>query len=144
MARQVTIGIDLGGTKVLGLAVDDEGVVLAELRVSSAGNSSAPARGTGAEPGAPEPVIEVLASVTRQLCETIDVEVASVGVGAPGLVDNTGVLRFAPNLPRGTGLDIASGLSTRLGGCGPWSTTTPPAPPWRNGPSAPPSASPTP
>ncbi len=27
MARQVTIGIDVGGTKVLGLAVDDEGVV---------------------------------------------------------------------------------------------------------------------
>ena len=37
MARQVTIGIDMGGTKVLGLAVDDEGVVLAELRACRAG-----------------------------------------------------------------------------------------------------------
>ena len=41
---------------------------------------------------------------------------ASVGVGAPGLVDNTGVLRYAPNLPGGNGLDIAGRLSARLGG----------------------------
>ena len=61
-------------------------------------------------------MIDVLAAVTRQLRDTIDVEVTSVGVGAPGLVDNTGVLRFAPNLPRGAGLDIAAGLSGRLDG----------------------------
>ena len=117
MARQVTIGIDMGGTKVLALAVDDEGVVLSELRVPTPGHSSSSAGGDGAT-GADgsEAVIEVLASVTEQLRETLDVEVASVGVGAPGLVDNTGVLRFAPNLPRGSGLDIAAGLSARLGG----------------------------
>ncbi len=117
MARQVTIGIDMGGTKVLALAVDDEGVVLSELRVPTPGHTSSPAGGDGAT-GAdgPEAVIEVLASVTEQLRGALDAEVASVGVGAPGLVDNTGVLRFAPNLPRGTGLDIAAGLSARLGG----------------------------
>jgi glucokinase len=54
--------------------------------------------------------------VTEQLRDTIDAEVTSVGVGAPGLVDNTGVLRYAPNLPRGTGLHIVDRLSTRLGG----------------------------
>jgi glucokinase len=54
--------------------------------------------------------------VTEQLRTTLDVEVVSVGVGAPGLVDNTGVLRYAPNLPGGNGLDIAGGLSDRLGG----------------------------
>jgi len=117
VARQVTIGIDLGGTKVLGLAVDDEGVVLSELRVPSAGRSSPSASDRGVtDAGGPEPVIDVLAAVTRQLRDTIDTEVASVGVGAPGLVDNTGMLRFAPNLPRGSGLDIAAGLSERLGG----------------------------
>jgi glucokinase len=118
MAGQVTIGIDMGGTKVLGLAVDDEGVVLSELRVPSPGprHAAAGTAGTDLEAEGPDPVIEVLASVTERLRDAIDGEVASVGVGAPGLVDNTGVLRYAPNLPRGNGLDIAGALSARLGG----------------------------
>ncbi len=125
MAGQVTIGIDMGGTKVLGLAVDDEGVVLADVRVptpSRRGPRRDPSRSTGSPDDTGhasegfEPVIEALASVTEQLRAAVDVEVASVGVGAPGLVDNTGVLRYAPNLPGGNGLDIASRLSARLGG----------------------------
>ena len=115
MAGQVTIGIDMGGTKVLGVAVDDEGVVLAEVRVPSPGPRRASSRAAG-DAGGPEPVIEVLASVTEHLRRQVDVEVSSVGVGAPGLVDNTGVLRYAPNLPPGNGLDIVGGLSARLGG----------------------------
>ena len=86
-------------------------------------------------------MIEALASVTEDLRAELDAAVASVGVGAPGLVDNTGVLRFAPNLPGGNGLDIAARPARRrLGGLrDAWSTTTPPAPRWRSGPSAPPS-----
>ncbi len=114
MARQVTIGIDMGGTKVLGLAVDDEGVVLSEVRVATPGRRSAVEQEPDNEGF--ELVIEALASVTEQLRDTVDAEIASVGVGAPGLVDNTGVLRYAPNLPRGTGLDIVGRLSARLGG----------------------------
>ena len=117
MAGQVTIGIDMGGTKVLGLAVDDEGVVLSEVRVPTPtrrGSGEGGAGGDGTERFAP--VIETLATVTERLRDAIDVEVASVGVGAPGLVDNTGVLRYAPNLPGGNGLDIVGGLSARLGG----------------------------
>ena len=112
MPRQVTVGIDMGGTKVLGLAVDDEGVVLAEVRVPTPGPRGGPAGDTDGY----GPVVEALASVTEQLTATIDAPVASVGVGAPGLVDNTGVLRYAPNLPGGTGLDIAGRLCDRLGG----------------------------
>jgi glucokinase len=114
MAGPVTVGIDVGGTKMLGLAVDAEGVVLAEVRVPSPGRR---ARGRDADDAVDsETVIEVLASVVEQLQGATDFEVASVGVGAPGLVDNTGVLRFAPNLPSGTGLDVAGRLSARLGG----------------------------
>src|ERR1019366_5953115 len=114
VAGQVTIGIDMGGTKVLGLAVDDEGVVLSEVRLATPGRRSVGENEPDTEGF--ELVVEALASVTEQLRDTIDVEVTSVGGGAPGLVDNTGVLRYAPNLPRGTGLDIADRLSTRLGG----------------------------
>ncbi|HUY22559.1 MAG TPA: ROK family protein [Acidimicrobiales bacterium] len=110
MPGGVTLGIDVGGTKVLGLALDAAGEVLAEVRVPT------PGRVAGSADGGGEPVIEALAAVAGQLRATVDAEVVSVGVGAPGLVDNTGMLRFAPNLPAGAGLDIAGRLSTRLGG----------------------------
>ncbi|HTZ09337.1 MAG TPA: ROK family protein [Acidimicrobiales bacterium] len=108
----MTVGLDMGGTKVLGLALDAEGTVLAEERVA-----------TPHRPGAPLDdadvaalVIEALAGLVDQLRAAVGAAVVSVGVGAPGLVDNTGVLRFAPNLPGGAGLDVAGGLSARLGG----------------------------
>jgi len=112
MTGGVTVGLDMGGTKVLGLALDAEGTVLAEERVA-----------TPHRPGAPLDdadvaalVIEALAGLVDQLRAAVGAAVVSVGVGAPGLVDNTGVLRFAPNLPGGAGLDVAGGLSARLGG----------------------------
>jgi glucokinase len=111
LADQVTLGIDVGGTKVLGLAVDRDGNILSEARETS------PVRASGEDGAdAQERAIEVLAAVAEQLRADIGTEVASVGVGAPGLVDNTGVLRFAPNLPIATGLDIAARLSQRLRG----------------------------
>src|ERR1700722_10316626 len=110
----------MGGTKVLGVAVGDEGVVLSEGRVPTPRRRNAGGGGSAVAPGDDtegfELVIGALASVTEQVRDSIDVEVASVGVGAPGLVDNTGVLRYAPNLPGGNGLDIVGGLSARLGG----------------------------
>jgi glucokinase len=39
-----------------------------------------------------------------------------VGVGVPGLVDDAGVLRFAPNLSVSAGLEVGRLLSERLGG----------------------------
>ena len=103
MARQVTLGIDVGGTKVLGLAVDDEGVVLAEVRVAT--------------PRPPQPrseprrhcrlrdaVIDTLASVDRALLDgTVDAEVASVGVGAPGSSTTPGCCASRRTCPGATG-----------------------------------------
>jgi glucokinase len=119
VAGQVTIGIDMGGTKVLGVALDDEGVVLSEVRVPTPRRRNAGTGGSAVATGDTEGfelVIEALASVAEQLRDGIEAEVASVGVGAPGLVDNTGVLRYAPNLPGGSGLNIVGRLSERLGG----------------------------
>jgi glucokinase len=112
----VTLGLDMGGTKVLGLAVDAGGEVVAEVRVPTPHRPGA----TQSDSDVAELVIEALASVAEQLRDRVAAdgggEVASVGVGAPGLVDGAGVLRFAPNLPGGTGLDIGGRLRARLGG----------------------------
>ncbi|HUI04824.1 MAG TPA: ROK family protein [Acidimicrobiales bacterium] len=110
MSGAVTVGLDVGGTKVLGLAVDADGQVLAEARLP------APVSAGAHDGEGGDLVIETLAAVAEQLRAGIDTAVAAVGVGAPGLVDNAGTLRYAPNLPLGSGLDIAGRLAARLGG----------------------------
>ena len=93
-----TIGIDLGGTKCLGVAVVG-GKVVAEERVA-----------TPREGG--EALLDVVADLATSLAD----DVTAVGVGVPGLVDHEGVLRFAPNLRAASGLAVRDGLVSRLGG----------------------------
>ncbi len=98
----ITIGVDLGGTKCLGVVVDDGGAVLDELRVPT--------------PRGNDAVVEVLGDVAAGLLDRRPAgEVVGVGVGAPGLVDDDGVLRYAPNLPGVAELALAAPLAARLG-----------------------------
>lgn len=92
-----TAGIDLGGTKCLGVALDDEGSVVAEHRLAT--------------PVGAEAVVETILAVAAALGQP-----GAVGVGAPGLVDVDGVLRFAPNLPGVTELPLRTALEARLAG----------------------------
>jgi len=93
------IGIDVGGTKAQGVAIDRDGSVVATAH-----------RLTPRGEGSLEPLVEVLADLAGELDHD-----ASVGVGVPGLVTRTGVLRAAPNLDGVADLEIARLLSERLG-----------------------------
>jgi glucokinase len=98
--RLATIGIDLGGTKCLGVVVDGSGAVVEERRVPT--------------PRGKEATIAVLGDVAADLLGRHP-GVAGVGVGVPGLVDHDGVLRYAPNLPGVHELPVAAPLAQRLG-----------------------------
>lgn len=78
------MGIDIGGTKVLGGVVDPDGNVLAHAR-----------RDTPADDG--PKIVERVVEVIRELADIHDVE--AVGIGAAGWIDakRSNVL-FAPNL----------------------------------------------
>jgi glucokinase len=92
------IGVDLGGTKLLGVAVDPTtSSIVATHRM--------PTPLGGAD------IVEAIGVMVAAL----DSRIASVGIGAAGLVDASGVLRFAPNLPGVVDLDLVSELSSRLG-----------------------------
>jgi len=99
---KVAVGLDLGGTKCLGLAVGPDGAVLGERRVPT------PAEGGAA-------LLDAMAAVATEVAAAAGAEPASVGVGAPGLVDVDGVLRAAPNLRMAEGMPIRAGLQARLG-----------------------------
>lgn len=96
------IGIDVGGTKILGVVLADSGDVLAERRVET------PGRG-GAE------VVRVLASMVEELRASTSVQIGGVGLGVPALVDAQGVVRFAPNLAEIEGLMIGREVGDAIG-----------------------------
>jgi glucokinase len=99
-----TIGLDVGGTKILGLLVGADDRVLGERRVPT------PADGDG--------LVAALARVARALraeAGSRSVPVAGVGVGAMGLIDRTGRLRFAPNLPGVVEVPLGTRLAGELG-----------------------------
>lgn len=101
-----TIGVDIGGTKILGVAVDTSrpgGPLMAEVRRPTP-------RGGTAIVGA---IVEVVRAATQ---EAGAVDVDAVGVGLPGLVDRTGVLRSGPNLPGVVDLDVEGPLRAALAG----------------------------
>jgi glucokinase len=111
----VTLGIDVGGTKILGLAVDGTGAVLAEAKAPTP--RLLPPESTAGAGG--DAVIEAIAAVAERLLQALGPGAGAVpaaGVGVPGLVDDAGRLRFSPNLPGGEGLDVRGRLSERLGG----------------------------
>jgi glucokinase len=80
----LTIGVDVGGTKVAAGVVDEEGRVLARSR-----------RDTPSQD--PEAVEDVIAEVVGELRQSYDV--SAVGLGAAGFVDaERATVLFAPNL----------------------------------------------
>jgi glucokinase len=80
----LTIGIDVGGTKVAAGLVDETGTIVAKTRQHTPSQD-------------PALVQEVIASAVRELAT--DHEVEAVGIGAAGLVDAArSTVLFAPNL----------------------------------------------
>jgi glucokinase len=99
---RAAFGLDIGGTKVLGLAVDvDSGEVLDEQRVPT--------------PVGTDAVVDALAAVVAALAADAGRAPEAIGVGAAGLVDNAGVLRYGPNLPGVVSLDLVGELGRRTG-----------------------------
>jgi len=89
-------GIDVGGTKCLGVVLDPSGAIVAEHRVPT--------------PKGPEAIIDALVEVARAL-GGFD----TIGVGVPGLVTRDGTLRAAPNLVNISDFQVGPLLSERLG-----------------------------
>jgi glucokinase len=96
-----SVGIDLGGTKCLGVAMVD-GAVVAEDRVE-----------TPKEGG--EALLETMAELAAGIAAACGSPLTGVGVGVPGLVALDGGLRLAPNLRNAAGLAVRAGLERRLG-----------------------------
>lgn len=89
-----SVGIDVGGTKCLAVAIDSNGSIVEQVRVAT--------------PHADE-LCDTLVSITQQLgdCSTL-------GIGVPGLITPKGVIRASPNLVGAIDLPLRRLLEQRL------------------------------
>ena len=82
----LSIGIDIGGTKILGALVDPEGKILTELRVPS------PAQD-------PDLMVDTVVGLIEELTAQATDVIAGVGVAAAGFIDaEQSHILYAPNL----------------------------------------------
>lgn len=80
----LTVGIDIGGTKIAAGVVDESGQILARKRVATAGRDA-------------ETVEKTVSDLVKQLQGDFDIE--AIGIGAAGFVDEKrSRVNFAPNL----------------------------------------------
>jgi glucokinase len=98
----LTVGVDVGATKVATVLLDPDGRVLHADR-----------RPTDASAG-PAHVLETIARSVRSLGAPASEPAAAVGVGVAAQVDSAGNVRFAPNL-RWKDLPLGRDLSAALG-----------------------------
>jgi len=95
-----SVGIDIGGTKMLGVVVDaaDPTVVLDEHRLPTPAGTAA--------------LVDAIAVLVGRLDPGGS---GPLGLGIPGLVDAADVFREGPNLPGVVDLDVRATVGPRLG-----------------------------
>ncbi len=94
---KLAIGVDIGGTKVLTVALDPDSQVVAEHRLPT--------------PKDPDALIDTIVAGIAAL----DVGVGTIGVGVAGLVTAEGQVRVSPHLTHPERLDLVGSLGHRLG-----------------------------
>ncbi len=84
-ADGLAVGVDVGGTKMLAGLVAGDGRVLRRIRRDTPVHD-------------PDGIVRLVADVVEELRAEPTASGAPVGVGAAGMVDLRGVMRYAPNL----------------------------------------------
>ena len=89
----VSIGVDIGGTKTLGLALTGSGEILVQETRPTPQNS--------------DQIVECVATLFHSLANQLRTyRVSALGIGVAGLVDKNGQLHRAPNLADADGLKL--------------------------------------
>lgn len=96
------IGLDIGGTKVLGVLYDTDGNELARAK-----------KKTKASEG-PDKVLEQIYEVIDKLVYEENIDLKGIGSGAPGLIKDEGTVVFSPNIPF-VDFDLKAEVEARYG-----------------------------
>ena len=95
--RKTRVGIDIGGTKCLGVVLDDADAIVASIRYPTPSGHD---------------LVDALCQMVSELCNSkADTADVSVGVGLPGLVTFDGVFRASPHIADVVDLPVAFTMS---------------------------------
>jgi glucokinase len=101
------LGIDIGGTKIAVCIGNENGAIIAERRISTAGT------------GSPEAALQLMADTAKALIAEAGMEpgdIDAIGVGCPGPIDlKTQTLIEAPNMPGWKNVHIGKFFSHAFG-----------------------------
>ncbi|CAB4603848.1 unannotated protein [freshwater metagenome] len=89
------IGIDVGGTKCHGVRVDQNGVILEEVRY-------------------PTPPVAELISLLGSMFEELGAS-STLGIGVPGLITADGIVKASPNMPGAYNVPVGPALREQFG-----------------------------
>jgi glucokinase len=89
------IGIDVGGTKCLGVALDDTGKVVQEIR-------------------RPTPHATQLVEQLWEMYQALGAD-GALGIGVPGLISPEGIIRASPNMQGAFNIEVGPQLRDRIG-----------------------------
>lgn len=81
------IGLDIGGTKILGALFDEDGNIIKKVK-----------KKTKAEQGG-DYVISRIKRVVDIILDEDEVNLLGIGAGYPGVIEDESVIRFTPNIP---------------------------------------------
>lgn len=119
----VALGVDVGGTKVLGVALAERGEVLRSRRLPTPRSGGLSTQRDPNRRGSRAAIVEAVREVVAELIDGLEgsggVErggATTLGVGAPGMIDAEGRVRLAPNLPGVEGANLAELLNGALAG----------------------------
>lgn len=113
--RNLVLGLDLGGTKLIGVVLDAAAQPDAsDEHFGILASAKIPTPHEGAE-GLAEAMTGLVADLRAQTRDRFGTDVNAVGLGAPGLVDRNGVMRTGPNLPGIDNFSFAEHLTTTTG-----------------------------
>ena len=100
----LTVGVDIGGTKIETALVDDQGRIVASSRRPS---------GMGLDPAAA--VVDTVACVRELQADALGRRIIALGLGMAGQIDpETGTVRDSPNLPGWSNVPIRDELARAL------------------------------
>lgn len=105
MTSAFVIGIDVGGTKVLGVAAT----------MPDAVEAGSPEPITHEVPTVGRPMAESIVAVVDELVDRTGRQPAAIGLGLAGYISNEGIALIAPNVASIVGVDLGSVLRERYG-----------------------------
>lgn len=113
--RELVCGLDLGGTKLIGVVVDAAAPVDPDDdRFGVLLSAKIPTPHDGVD-SLVEAMVGMVEDLRAQCVEGLGADLTAVGLGAPGLVDRAGVLRTGPNLPGIENFGFAEHLTAATG-----------------------------